>query len=477
MDGNEQPKPANLFWHRLHASRNELIPKILDHAAKTFGVAAIDEAWSEFHGWNDEPFDPKSPELQVFMPWFFYNWTVDIGETDVLDSAPKDVPPALSLLNRRGAFLEPLQREYIEACLSAPFSFFEVASCHPGQGFQLNDIFSGEILDVVEKMGSENAGIGDIFFGKAVTVQGLTTMEATSSILIPPIYKAPLLKIRKTMERHYKSITPEVLREYDIELIEQYQDYREQLLNPQMPILSNSDGDPFVPQKVFFEIVSPQDAFEALKDLNFAETAEDLLQDAEFGDDKKLMRIQLAWLKKGNKKNKGWDNTVLGHITIDRSSLMVDVNSEKRAKLFRRLVTKRLGVQARYKTTLIEAIEPALKRKARQAEEESDTSANFEDPKMLMAEDPGLVGELTKIIAAHWDGWIHEKVPALGNKTPIQAAKSKDGKEMLIALLTQFEREAVNHPQVGVTVQTFKKIRDQLGLSDTTDKHSYPQRR
>ena len=68
------------------------------------------------------------------------------------------------------------------------------------------------------------------------------------------------------------------------------------------------------------------------------------------------------------------------------------------------------------------------------------------------------------MIEAHWARWIHEKVPALGNKTPIQAAKTKDGKEMLRALLTQFERDAVGRPQPGVTVQTFRKIREQLGL-------------
>jgi hypothetical protein len=56
------------------------------------------------------------------------------------------------------------------------------------------------------------------------------------------------------------------------------------------------------------------------------------------------------------------------------------------------------------------------------------------------------------------------KIPALGNKTPKQAAKTKNGREMLEALLTQFERNAVDKPQQGVTIEIFNDIRKQLGL-------------
>ena len=457
-----QPKPVDLFRHRLQSSRNKLIWIILEHAVKTYGKVAIYEAWNEFHLWNGVPFDPQSDENPVFMPWFFYDWTPDPEETKVPITAPRNIPPAQSLLNSRGNYLEPLQRAYIEACLAAPFSFFEITSCHPGQGYHLKDIFTGEAYNVVEKMGSEKAGIGDILYGKPVTINGLTTLEATSPFLVPPIHKAPLLKVRKKIERYYKPITSEALREYALELIEQYRDYYEIFLNPQMPRLSNTDGDPLVPQKVYFEIESPRLAFDALKDLNLEETEEALLLDAEFDSSNVLNKVGITWLKKGNKQNKLCYNTVLGHITIDNKTLIGDVNSEKRAKLFRALVKKRMGDKARYKTTLIEPIESALSRKSSRPDESA--SLREEDQQKLLEEHPEIQAKLIEMMTAHWDGWIYEIVPALGNKTPIQAAKTKDGKEMLHALLTQFEREAVNRPQPGVTVQTFKKIRERLGL-------------
>lgn len=387
------------------------------------------------------------------MPWFFYDWTPDPEDTELLVSAPRDIPPARSLLVTRGRYLEPLQQAYIESCLSTPFSFFDVISCSPGQGYKLKDIFTGKILDVVEKMGSEKAKIGDIIFGKPVTVNELTTMEASAPFLIPPVRKAPLLKLRKAIERHYKSVTDEVLRKCTVELIKQYQAYYELLLNPPAPIITNTDGDPFSPHELVFDIDSSEMAFGALKSLNFEDTEEIMLQDAKFDEDQNLTKIEFPWLKKGNKQSKSWKNTVLGHITIEKTTLKVRVNSEKRANIFRAIVEERLGKKARYKTTLIEPVELGLGRKSAQTKD--DHKSNH----------PEIQAKLAEINSTHWDCWIHEKVPALGNKTPIQAAKTKDGKEMLNALLTQFEREAANRLLPGVTVQTFKNIRERLRLN------------
>jgi hypothetical protein len=41
-----------------------------------------------------------------------------------------------------------------------------------------------------------------------------------------------------------------------------------------------------------------------------------------------------------------------------------------------------------------------------------------------------------------WDAWIDTKVPALGNRTPRQAAKTPKGRERLEALLSDFARSA-----------------------------------
>ena len=40
----------------------------------------------------------------------------------------------------------------------------------------------------------------------------------------------------------------------------------------------------------------------------------------------------------------------------------------------------------------------------------------------------------------HWDAWLDTKVPALGNKTPRQAAKTASGRERLEALFAGYSQ-------------------------------------
>ena len=44
----------------------------------------------------------------------------------------------------------------------------------------------------------------------------------------------------------------------------------------------------------------------------------------------------------------------------------------------------------------------------------------------------------------HWEGWLDTRVPALGNKTPRQAARTAGGRERLEALLAEFDRDGVD---------------------------------
>ena len=63
----------------------------------------------------------------------------------------------------------------------------------------------------------------------------------------------------------------------------------------------------------------------------------------------------------------------------------------------------------------------------------------------------------------HWDAWLDTRVPALGNKTPRQAARTAVGRERLGALLGQFEREAADGPSSGAHLSA---IRMALGLTE-----------
>src|SRR5581483_3142898 len=70
---------------------------------------------------------------------------------------------------------------------------------------------------------------------------------------------------------------------------------------------------------------------------------EALLHSAEYDSNGALSKVEIQWLKKGNKKFKTWENTVHGKIRIHGRSLEAEANSEERARKLRREIEKRLG--------------------------------------------------------------------------------------------------------------------------------------
>jgi hypothetical protein len=455
------PSADEVFRRRLDESRNDLIKKILKHAGKVYGPAAIEEAWVEFHqGDSSGGFDPDSIELQLFVPWFFYDWTPDPNEqeTQVYADAPRHLPPALSLLETSSFTLDPLQIDYIEQCAQTGFSFYEILEAWPGKGFKATDVLTGEMYDIVEKLGSANAKPGSLVFGKAVTINELTTMEASSPIMIPPAYKVEVLKLRQHLEKLNSPIDHDTLWEYDPEIQSLYQRIYQALIHPKMPAIMNTDGDLLIPHRLTFEIESPVAAFDALASLCVTESKDELLKSATFENDK-LVFIEFSWDKLGNSNHAGWDNIVLGSIKIDPNRLVIEVNSEKRADDIDAIIKERLKEGCKLLSRMVEPIDGALKNGVSEKSKPLDDASRDQ-----LMNDPEIQAKIAQMMKAHWDQWIFEKIPALDNKTPVEAVKTPDGREALEALLAQFEQDAESGTIPGQGVEIFHGIRDRLGL-------------
>ena len=75
--------------------------------------------------------------------------------------------------------------------------------------------------------------------------------------------------------------------------------------------------------------------------------------------------VDFDWLKKGNTKISSWDNTILGSIKISQSSLIAEVNSEKRAKRLRDEIEKRFGANATHQRTVAQTVDEMLAKSPR----------------------------------------------------------------------------------------------------------------
>ena len=460
--GQQQVSPEEAAWGRLRRVLEAYPTMMSRFVGAVYGRDAIDEAWHEFTLWeSDEPhFDADAPDQELFLPWFFHRWAPDPADTVIEDSSLHGRSPTSVLLERRGGRLDPVLRRYLEACLEAPFTFHEVLRCDPGRGLRTRDLLTGVEHDVLESSASRTLRAGDTFFGQLVSSEGITLVEACGRHAIPPREKLALIDFREHMTRG-RPLSADALRDWDLEIREAYLDLMEDLMNPPAPRLQNTDGEEIVFHRLSFEIASPRSAFDALKDLALDQTDNELLEDAELDADGEVRRVSFAWKVAGNAVHRSWENTVYGRIEIDGRELRAEVNSAERAARLGALLEERLGERIRHKHTAIESVDDAVS----SMQDSSGATGIPESPSW--ADEPEIRDRILQLMAAHYDSWVSEEIPALGGVTPLEAVGNRVGREKVEALITEMERSSRDMDPPGAD-SVFARIRERLGLVESS---------
>lgn len=454
--------PEALSWRRVRRALDEfaMASTMLPFVAETYGPEALQEAWEEFSGAQD-PFDPETPHIQVFMPWFFHRWSPDPYGTEVADTALHERSPTALFLERKGPRLDPVIRRYLGACLEAPFSFHEILRCDPGHGFHARDVFTGEEHAVLERSATQGMQSGDIVFGQLVAAEGITILEASSLCFIPPIYKIELIDFRKKLLRGEPRFTAATLCEWDLELIERYLGIMDKVLHPQIPKLHNTDGEPLEMHRLVFDIDSPERVLDALKSLDLGRSEEALLAATERTARGEFKCVQFNWKKAGNPLHENWSTTIVGRIEIKGRRLVAEVNSAKRAQEFKSLVEERLGGEARLRADRIQSVEKMLDERNRAGPEDSVQEAESD----ALAEHPEVQARVQQMMAEHFERWVTDKIPALNGQSPLEAVRDPDGREKVMALVIEAERSA-RRMQPPVDPAAMRRVRERLGLED-----------
>ncbi len=457
----EQASPEEAAWRRLRAANEGLPARMARFVDEVYGPGAIDEAWAEFTLWDEEAFDPESPHLQVFLPWFFHRWTPDPDDTLVADAALHGRSPTEVLLERRGRRLDPVLIRYLSACLEAPFSFHQVLSVDAGRGVRTRDVFSGDERDVMERSASRFMRPGDVFFGQMVTSDGVTIMEACSVHTFPPANKIHLVDLRERIGGGRPApLTADDLDAWESELRLEYLELMEALRNPRLPRLQNTDGEPIAFHRLTFEVPSAQAAFDALKALAGDDPD---LEPGELDAEGRLRRAAFPWIAAGNPMHPE-GHTILGQIEIDGERLVATVNSAGRAARFKHLVAS-LYPAARHTGTEVESVEEAM---AREGLEPGLPGEADPDP---LSDLPEVREHLAAVMASHYERWLDEAIPALGGLTPLEAVEERGGREKVEALVAQIERDGVRmNPPLDPGL--VRRLRERLGLAPAGEEGS-----
>ena len=457
-------------WRRVRQAIEGYAAAMLRFVGEAYGPDALQQAWLEFTIGRSDEFVHGHPDTELFFSWLFHKWSPQAAKGNkITDATLYGIPPTGAYLTRRGGRLDPLLKRYLEACLAAPFGFYEIRDCEPSVGFMARNVFSGAELNVRERSASNTLQNGDIVFAQIVELSGIALVEAVCPFSFPPLYKTHLIHVRRRAE--LRSHPDLALRGLYLSLAESY-------LHPPPPKLHNTDGDVLEPRTLYFDIDSAQSAFEALAPLALGSTREELLSQARLDAAGAVVEASIAWIRRNDPKGATLETVVMGHFRIEDQKLTVEVNSAERARAFRALIAK-TPLNARYRRTRKQPLKTAmppvpegagvkLVPRDSSGAEASAGAAGAADAASAAAQAelmqrPEVRAHLDELQRRHYENWPEVPVPALNHKTPLEAIQDPDGREMVEALITQFERDAARMP-VPPGAEVFAALRRRLGL-------------
>jgi len=446
-------------WSRQREASDRLTPALLKLAAREFGDDLL-LAWADF---NQVPFpesmDKFPNEEAIFSPYLIFEWDPD-APSRRRSGKPRAGAVVAAYLEKHASRLSELEVRILLQAISRPVSFYEVIRCSPGKSAALRDVLIGEETEVEEHSATKKMRLGDLVYGQIWILPEVATLGRLAPCAIPPDRKAEIValrsKLRRKIVKKNRELSVADLIRYTEEIRTVYLDIRDALRRPKK--LVNTDGEPFVFHTLTFRIGSAQVAFDALASLGWGIAKDELIAGAEWNADGSLQSLDFDWIGKGNRMHKNWDNTILGHLKISGRTLVVEVNSANRGKKIRQEIEKRLGIHVTHLSTTSQSPEELIARKAERGKAVPRPSGTGEplDP------------EMQKEFAAHMqeevEAWIHQKLPALGGRTPLQAVTDADGREVVESLLLGWERHFEGPGTPGTIRPDIDAVRRLLNL-------------
>jgi hypothetical protein len=459
----ETPDHRDLDYRRLSKAYNRLVDELVDRVPKVFGPAAGFRALDEFFLWPDPDDAPSDEEVArcdpVFAPWFVFHWQYEPEEEEeeALQGPPGRTAAEL-YAEEKGDRIDPLERSIIEAFNRWPYTFLEILRVDPGRGMRVRDVLTGAETEVKERSATAHLKPGDLIYGMAAEASGVGMLVGVGTTVIPPARKPQVIDLRKEMRQAAKAVTEEVLSDWQEEIRDLFLYIQESLHT--LPQISNTDGHPLEFHKMDYEIDSADEAFERLWDLCTTCGYDELRAEAKEDPKGRVTRAEITWDRQGHKHSKGLENTILGTLRIRDRRMTVEVNSAERARRVQEEIESRLGPAARLRADAIQST-AAMLEQARQGPPPEKASREQE----ALMQNPEVRKQVADVIAGHWEGWVHEKLPALGGLSPEEAVKTPDGREAVEALLLDGEKDRSGDPLTAeANREGARRARELLGL-------------
>lgn len=427
----------------------------------------FDEICEDFVMTNEEITDALGDSFVMIYGWVLEDFfTVEFDDgVNVIDD----------YLKRRGWREKVPAKRYLQALRDSTFSLYEAVDIDPGRSITVRDlIFGGDAVRVNEVSGSQMVRQWDRVAARIVTVNNKIYFTGSLLPFQPEAAKTLLTtidsatkKLGKTLRREAKKQgEPADFKDADLKkfVVETsarlfteiwLTDALERLAAP-LPELRNSDGH---------EIVFSEVAFPILGELS--KVAASIGEIGDF-EPESPEEQQWVWLQSGAphempSQDDGLTiisddlsgNTILGNLEIEGDRLVLNTNSRERAERGREILSSHLGESIGQPLTSLQTLEQLREAPAR--------------PSVAQDELPPEIAE--QAISSYFDGHyrqtLDQPLPALGGKTPRQAAKTKKGREAVIDWLKLLENsEAHRAASQGQQPYDFLWMWEELKVAD-----------
>jgi len=358
-----------------------------------------------------------------FEGWFLCDFVLRGGRT-----------AADIFLEREGARLRSGERRYLERASLAHLRPYEVVGIKPGESLDLLDLWTGQRIQVEERLGTHQLAQWDILAARILLGAGDRPVIDGSAYIYPVDARGDILKDLRRGYRKLKGADPGIDLATFFKRMGRlfYLLWLQHVALRPAPRMVTSEGDAIVLSRVVFDV----------KDHAAVAAALAARPDLEPQRDGSYL-----WLQDTAEQRRG-----LGRIALVPRRLIFEATSRPRAERGRAMIETLCGGAVAYRATSYEDVGQAAKRRP------VPTRAAPEiPPEVAAAADAQFYEE-------HYRKWLDEPVPALDGRTPREAAGVKSAHPQLISLLKGMENMSDRERRAGPPAYDFAWMWGELGL-------------
>ncbi|MGH7657071.1 MAG: YecA family protein [Gemmatimonadales bacterium] len=400
--------------------REEALGLVYRHAVRAEYAADREIASRLFWGGRLDELDDKEARafmedplcLSAYFSWLVYDLDVE-GPGDTI---------ALRFLAAKGAGLTPGQREFLQRMGASQVRLYEVTAVRLDQGLDLRDLWTDTTIAVAERLATHELRQWDVLGARVITgPAGAPVVEGTPYRYTPD--QSPWILDRL---RGFKRAAPKGIDEqtfFKRAAIVLHQEWLDLVALRPMPQVVTAEGDSFMMVRAFFDVRNPAQIALAL-----AGRPEFVVQ--EDGNH--------VWVEVED------SGRVLGTVVASGERLVLETMSEERADRGREVLESVLGDAVNFRAMRLES--PDLESMRDEAMRPGTRTRQREGEGIP----PEMEADMVKqVYRQHYESWLDESIPALGNRTPRKAARLKTVRPKLVALLKGLESQMARDRREG----------------------------